>query len=398
MNKSCGAKISLLSGAALSLVLGLGVPASLAQTAVGLKVTDFAVGGPEDVFSKLNQLKDLAVAGKGKIAVLLPDTRSSTRWMTADAPGFERAFKQMGLTPNDYIISNAQGMPQTQRIQAEQAITDGASVLLITNLDSGSGAAIQADANAKGVVVIDYDRLTLNGSAKFYVSFDNQNVGERMAQGLVKCIADWGVKAPHIYELGGSPTDNNATLVEAGYNSVLEPLYGAQAATKIGAVRVPNWDNQVGLTMFQQALQANPQINAVLSASDGLAQSVISVLKNAGVAPRTVPTTGQDAILFSLQNILADYQCMTVYKPIYREAAAAAAVAVMIRAGETPGPHLINGEYDAETHKVPSILLDLVTVDKANMAATVVADKFVDPKDLCAGEFGKLCTENGIKY
>ncbi|TPJ32339.1 hypothetical protein, partial [Mesorhizobium sp. B2-6-5] len=83
MNKSYGPKIGLLSGAAFSLALGFGAPASLAQTAVGLKVTDFAVGGPEDVFSKLNQLKDLAAAGKGKIAVLLPDTRSSTRWMTA---------------------------------------------------------------------------------------------------------------------------------------------------------------------------------------------------------------------------------------------------------------------------------------------------------------------------
>jgi D-xylose transport system substrate-binding protein len=370
--------------------------AATARAPVTLKVSDFAIGGPDEVFSKLDQLKPLVGEGKGKIAVLLPDTRSSSRWVTADAVGFERAFKEMGLTPDDYIISNAQGSPDMQRTQAEQAITAGASVLLITNLDSGSGAAIQADANAKGVVVIDYDRLTLNGSAKFYVSFDNKNVGERMAQGLLKCIDDWHVKAPEIYILGGSPTDNNATLVEQGYNEVLDPIFAANKAVKLGAVRVPNWDSQVALTMFQQALQVHPTINAVLSGVDGFAQSTISVLKNNGVPARTVPTTGQDATIVGLQNILADYQCMTVYKPIYRETAAAAAVAVMIRAGVTPGADLVNGEYDAESHKVPSILLDLVTVDKANMAATVVADKFVDPKDLCTGEFGKLCTENGI--
>ncbi len=148
---------------ALALALSAGVCGPAVAQSVSLKVSDFAEGGPEEVFAKLAPLKALAAKGKGKIAVLLPDTRSSTRWMTADAPGFERAFKEMGLTTDDYIISNAQGSPQTQRTQAEQAITSGASILLITNLDSGSAAAIQADAESKGVVVIDYDRLTLNG-------------------------------------------------------------------------------------------------------------------------------------------------------------------------------------------------------------------------------------------
>jgi len=384
---------ALASACAIALSLAaVSHPASAQE----LKVSDFAQGGPEDIYSKLGSLKELAAKGKGKIAVLLPDSRSSARWTTADAPGFERAFKEMGLTANDYIISNAQGSPQTQRTQAEQAITDGASVILMTNLDSGSAAAIQADAESKGVVTIDYDRLTLNGSAKYYISFNNKNVGERMAQGLEKCIADWGVKDPQIYHLGGSPTDNNASLVEQGYDEVLGKLYDAKTATKIGAVRVPNWDNQVGLTMFEQAWRANPEINAVLTANDGLAQSVISVLKNASVKPKTIPTTGQDSDLYALQNILSDWQCMTVYKPIYREVAAAAAVAVMLRSGAELGADMVNGEYDAESHKVPSILLDLVSVDKTNMASTVVADKFVDVSKLCVNEFADLCKANGI--
>lgn len=364
---------------------------------VALTASDFTTGSPDDIFGRLDVLKDVAAAGEGKIAVLLPDTRSSARWTTVDAPGFERAFKQMGLTPDDYIISNAQGLPQTQRTQAEQAITNGASVLLITNLDSGSGAAIQADAASKGVASVDYDRLTLNGSAKFYVSFDNENVGVRMAQGLEQCVADWKVESPRIFELGGSPTDNNATLVEKGYSSVLGKLYDADKAVKIGSVRVPNWDNQVGLTMFQQALQANPAINAVLSANDGMAQSAISVLKNNGIGPFTVPTTGQDATIQGLQNILAGYQCMTVYKPIYREVAAAAAVAVLLRAGQPLGPELVNGEYDAESHKVPSILLEPESVTTKNMQETVIADKFVTPDDICGGDFATACADAGIK-
>jgi D-xylose transport system substrate-binding protein len=385
--------------ASISLISALAIATAMPGLAQGadLSAADFTTGGPNDIFARLDVLKDAVAAGKGKIAVLLPDTRSSARWATVDAPDFERAFKEMGLTPDNYIISNAQGSPDMQRTQAEQAITDGASVLLITNLDSGSGAAIQADAGSKGVVTIDYDRLTLNGSAKFYVSFDNKNVGERMAQGLEQCITDWGVKSPHIFHLGGSPTDNNATLVEQGYDEVLNKLYDVKSAVKVGAVRVPNWDNQVGLTMFEQALQAHPDINAALTANDGLAQSAISVLKNNGVKPRTFPTTGQDATVQGLQNVLADYQCMTVYKPIYREVAAAAALAVMLRAGQTPGSGLVNGEYDAESHKVPSILLQPVSVTAKNMADTVVADKFVDPKELCAGNFADVCKSVGIQ-
>jgi D-xylose transport system substrate-binding protein len=302
----------------------------------------------------------------------------------------------MGLQPSDYIIENAQGSPQTQQTQAEQAITQGASVILIANLDSGSSAAIQSNAKAQGVVSIDYDRLTLNGSSAYYVSFDNVAVGKLQGQGLLQCISDWNVKDPHVFELGGSPTDNNATLFEQGYESVLNGAYDAKKATKVNAIRVPNWDNQVGETMFEQAYQANPEINAVLSANDGLAQSAISVLKNAKVPPNTVPTTGQDATLQGAQNILAGYQCMTVYKPIYEEVAAAAALAVFARAGQTPPAALVNGSSDAGNAKVPSVLLTPQSVTAANMQSTVIADKFIDPAQLCSGDFAAACQKAGI--
>lgn len=386
--------------ASLAIVLGcatsLATPA-FAQTAVKLAVKDLSSGGPAAILAKLGDLKALAASGKGKIAVLLPDTQSSDRWANVDAPGFEAAFKAMGLTPDQYIISNAQGNPATQQTQAEQAITQGASVLVVTNLDSGSAAAIEANAKSQGVISIDYDRLTLSGSAAYYVSFDNEQVGKLQGEGLLACNQQWNVAKPTIFELGGSPTDNNATLFENGYDSVLKPAYTAKTATLAGTVRVPNWDNQQGQTMFEQAYQANPAINSVLAANDGLAQSVISVLKNNKIPPNTVPVTGQDATLQGAQNILAGYQCMTVYKPIYEEVAAASALAVIARAGETASPDMVNGQTDATSHKVPSVLLTPQSVTKANMQATVIADKFLDPKAICAGDFAAACTAAGVK-
>jgi D-xylose transport system substrate-binding protein len=369
----------------------------MAQSPPPLNISDFTAGGPAAVLLQLGKLKSVAAAGRGKIAVLLPDTRSSARWATEDAPGFARAFQTLGLSPSDYIISNAQGLPATQQTQAEEAITQGASVLVLANLDSGSAAAIEANAKAQGVVSIDYDRLTLNGSATYYVSFDGVKVGKLLGEGLVSCIKAWNVAKPQIFELGGSPTDNNGTLFEEGYDSVLDPLYSSGAATKVGRIRVPNWDNQVGETMFQQAFEAHPDINAVLAANDGLGQAAISVIKDERIPPGRIPVTGQDATLQGVQNVVANYQCMTVYKPIYEQVAAAAAVAVLARAQEAPPAGLINGSVDAQSHKVPAILLPAVSVTRNNIETTVVRDHFISPADLCTGSFASDCAKLGIK-
>jgi D-xylose transport system substrate-binding protein len=326
----------------------------------------------------------------GKVAVLLPDTKSSVRWETADRPLLEAAFKAAGVPVE---IQNAQGDTSTQQQQAEQAITNGAKVLLLTNLDSGSGAAIENQAAAKGVKVIDYDRLTLKGKADYYVSFDNVKVGELQGKGLVGCLS--GVSDPKIAELNGSPTDNNATLFAKGYNSVLDPLYKSGDATKVADQSVPDWDNQQALTIFEQMLQkTNGKIDGVLAANDGLANSVISALKARKLKP--LPVTGQDATLQGLQNILVGDQCMTVYKAIKAEADAASKLAIALAKGEEPPAGLVNGESDDGSRQVPSALLTPVAVTKDNIKDTVLADDFVSRDDLCAGKFADACTKAGI--
>ena len=145
---------------------------------------------------------------KPKVAVLLPDSKSSVRWETVDRPLLQKALETGGTDPT---ITNAEGDKSAQQQQAEQAITNGAKVILLVNLDSGSGAAIAANAKSQGVKVIDYDRLTLDTDAQdYYVSFDNEQVGKLQGQGLVDCLGD--KKGARIAELNGSPTDNNATL------------------------------------------------------------------------------------------------------------------------------------------------------------------------------------------
>ncbi|HMG44317.1 MAG TPA: substrate-binding domain-containing protein [Acidimicrobiales bacterium] len=346
-------------------------------------------------FSAMAKLKDLASQGKGKIAVLLPDTQSSARYVSFDAPYLTKAFEAAGLSSDDFSVQNAQGSASTMQTQADAAITNGASVLVVDALDSGSGAAIEQDAKSKGVATIDYDRLTLNGSSSYYVSFDNVVVGKSMGQGLVDCVNQWNVQKPQVLEMDGDPTDNNATLFAQGYNSVLKPKFDSGDYVKVGEP-AGTWDSQTALTNFEQQFTAHTNINAVVTANDTLANSAISVLKTNQIPAKTIPTTGQDATLIGLQNILAGYQCMSVYKPIYTEAQAAVAVALYVRAGETPPSSLVNGTTNNEQTDVPSVLLKPVSVNADNMNVTVVKDKFVDPAELCAGSLAAACRSAGI--
>ncbi len=359
-------------------------------------VPQLSVSEINNSFSAMTKLKPLVAKGKGNVAVILPDTVSSTRYVEFDAPYLKESFTKAGLKTSQFSIQNALGSDSTQFSDAQTAITKGASVLLVDPLDSGVGAHIESYAKAHGVVVIDYDRLTLGGTRKYYVSFNNVVVGQKMGQGMVTCVAAWGVKKPQLIVMKGAPTDNNATLFAQGYNGVLAPHFSS--GWKDVSNPAGTWDPPTALSEFQQQFTAHPNINAALIPNDENAAPIIHYLQNKGVKAKTFPTTGQDATLTGLQNILAGYQCGTVYKPIYLEAQAAAALALYVRAGVPAPASLLNGTTaDPQTKtKVASVLLTPTWVTTANMNSTVIADHFVPASQLCKGKYAAECTAAGI--
>jgi len=267
-------------------------------------------------------------------------------------------------------------------------------VILLTNLDSGSGAAIIAQAREAGVKIIDYDRLTVEGpGADVHVRFDNVEVGRTMGNALVPLV-NAQEDTPQVVLLNGAPTDNNATLFREGYYGVAKSYFDNGLWELVADQAVPGWDNQQALTIFEQILTVSESnITVVFAANDGLAGAVISAFKNAGIRPGDagIPVAGQDATVGGIQNILAGDQAMTVYKPIKVETQAAVDVAIALLENEdvtslTGGMTINNG-----TNDIPFVSLQPIAVTKENIAGTVIADGFRTWEEICVGSFEKYC-------
>jgi D-xylose transport system substrate-binding protein len=357
--------------------------ALLITAAAALAVTAAGCGGGK---KKASGSSSSGGGGKIQVCVLLPDTTSSVRYELFDKPYLAAAFKAANIK---YSITNALGDAQKQRSQGDQCLTNGAKVVMLDALDSGTGAAIEKAVDAKGAKSIDYDRLVLNGKAAYYVSYDNVVVGKTMGDGLVKALKANGKynQKPVVSELNGGITDNNATLFKQGYDSVLKPLFanGTFVKAKSGD-QWTDWDAQKGATIFEQMLAANNnKIDASIAANDNLAGAVVSVRKSHKLQP--IPLTGQDATPQGVQNILAGWQSGTVYKDVKAEADAAAKVAIAIIKGQSVKT---NATANNKVREVPSVYLTPTWITKSNY--TILFDKkFLKKSDVCKGTYAKLC-------
>jgi len=334
-----------------------------------------------------------APTASGKIAILLPETKTA-RYEASDLPDFKAKLSDLGFdVANNLIYSNANQDASTQQSQAEAAITNGATVLVLDPVDSDAAAAIADLAKSKNIPVISYDRL-IKGSdgVSYYISFDNEQVGKLQGQALLDELTKEGITNPPVVFINGSPTDNNATLFKKGAHEVLD---GKVTVAK--EYDTPDWSPDKAQDEMTQALTAlNNKVDGVLAANDGTAGGAIAAMKGAGLT-KLPPVTGQDAEVAGIQRILAGEQFMTVYKAIKPEAEAAATLAYDLVMGQTPDASLVNGTTNNGKIDVPSILLTPVAVTKDNIESTIIADGFHTVAEICTSDFADACTAAGIK-
>ena len=347
--------------------------------------------------------------GGPKIALLLPESKT-TRYEAHDHPEFEAAMKA-ACSDCEIIYSNANQDASQQQSQMEAALTDGADVVVLDPVDSTSAAAMVQLAKQQNVPVVSYDRLILDSpDVNAYVSFDNVKVGQLQGDTLAKKLADDGSPNGPIVRINGAPTDNNAKLFGQGAASAFSQA-GVQVAKEFDT---PDWSPDQAQTEMDQAITAlgKTGFKGVYAMNDGTAGGAIAAMSAAGIDPKTVPTTGQDAELEAVQRILTGDQFMTVYKATRPEATDAAKIAVALAKGQPiPTTGLLgqqtktnNGSTD-----VPSDLLTPIAVTKDGSAGTssvssaefggqklVAPDGYWTVDQVCTAEFQSACQAAGL--
>lgn len=348
----------------------------LGLTVVGCGSQSSAVSPSTNSPTEVNE--DIA-----EIGFILPDVVSSIRWQKFDQPLLENACADANLSCD---IRNAEGSVETMNEIADEMIDNGIGVLAFVNLDSESGASILQKAADAGVKTLDYDRLTLNGNADAYVSFDNYAVGQAQGEGIIECF-EGDTEGKKIVQLHGSPTDNNATLFKEGYQDAIKD----SGFDIVGEEAVPEWDSVEASNIFKRIYDSTSgDIDGVIAANDGLSQGAQTVLDGYG---KSIPITGQDATPEGLRSILIGNQCMTVYKPVGVEATLAVEVAEKLLNGEKLDTE---STIDTGTGEIPYFKAEITPIFRDDIAQPI-NDGFVEKADVCGGGFEAQCEQLGVK-
>jgi D-xylose transport system substrate-binding protein len=367
-----------------------GVVLSVAALVIGVGLAACGGGGGDN-------------GGGPKVALLLPETQT-TRYEAHDKPEFEAAMN--AACPDcELIYSNADQDAAAQQSQMEAALTDGADVVALDPVDSASAAAMVTLAKQQDVPVVSYDRLILNTpDVDAYVSFNNVRVGQLQGSALSKKLADDGNPTGPIIRINGDPSDNNAKLFGSGAQSEFDKA-GVQVAKEYDT---PEWDATNAQNEMDQAITAvgKTGFHGVYSMNDSMAGGVIVAIQNAGLDPKTIPVTGQDAQLEGVQAILAGEQFMTVYKATKPEATVSAQIAVALAQGKpvpTSGLPVPETKTNNGSADIPSFLLTPQEVTKDNVATVtyggqplIGANGYWTPDDICTPEFQSACKAAGI--
>ncbi|ELY2622897.1 D-xylose ABC transporter substrate-binding protein [Cronobacter malonaticus] len=309
------------------------------------------------------------IAKDVKIGMAIDDLRLE-RWQK-DRDIFVSKAESLGAK---VFVQSANGNEETQMSQIENMINRGVDVLVIIPYNGQVLSNVVAEAKREGIKVLAYDRMINNADIDFYISFDNEKVGELQAQSLVEKVPQG-----NYFLMGGSPVDNNARLFRDGQMKVLKPFIDSGKIKVVGDQWVDGWLPENALKIMENALTANNnKIDAVVASNDATAGGAIQALSAQGLAGK-VAISGQDADLAGIKRIIAGTQTMTVYKPITQLANTAAEVAVELGNDKQPKSDatLNNG-----LKEVPARLLTPIKVDKSNIESTVIKDGFHKKSEL----------------
>lgn len=282
------------------------------------------------------------------------------RW-ERDRDVFVSTAKEVGAEVN---VQNANGDVATQIEQIEYLIDKNMDAIVIVGVDAERLKDVVAEARSKGIVVVAYDRMLNNANADLYVSFDNRRVGELMAEALVK---KGGVET--VYMLSGPTEDNNVWGVNEGFQDICTQ----NGITVQDIFYTAGWRPENAYDFLTQNPSIPDEVDALMCGNDGIATQVVRFLAERRKAGHIL-VTGQDAELEACQRIVQGTQLTTIYKPVEKEARAAAKATIALIKGEKVND--LTGTENDGTYDVPSIVLTPIAVTRDNIDSVIIGSGF----------------------
>jgi putative multiple sugar transport system substrate-binding protein len=314
------------------------------------------------------------------VGIAMP-SKTSKRWLD-DGNNMVAQFRAMGYKTD---LQNGDDKIPLQVAQVQAMIDHGDKLLVIGSIDGTALKKQLAEARAKGIKVIAYDRLIRDSpNVDDYVTFDNFRVGVLQGTLIANKLGLAKGNGPYNLEMfGGSPDDNNAGFFFNGAMSVLKPYITAHqlvvpsGKTEFKEIATLRWDVPTAQARMKKVLAAdyqNKHLDAVLSPFDGMSVGLIKTLTDAGyhTAAKPLPViTGQDAELNSVKLIIAGEQTGTIYKDTRELAKVAVQQGNALLTGSAP---IINDTttYDNGVRVIPTYLLQPIAIDKTNYQTLLI--------------------------
>jgi D-xylose transport system substrate-binding protein len=315
------------------------------------------------------------------VALLLPEN-VNPRWEQQDAAAF---LAKMAIIAPDIKVEvfNANNDTSVQQRQAEQALTQGAKVLVVIPIDGESSAIIADTAAEEGVPTIAYDRMINSVNTTFWVQADLEGMGYDQAMHVINNTKNGDT----LVMLKGSPTDPNAAVIHNGQLRALSPLYASGTRVMGYENWTQGWDPAIARRSMDQALtQLENNVQGVVSSNDGNAGAAIAAMEEQGMAG-SVPVSGLDCTVQAQQLMLLGKQTQCGWRPLEDMAAAAAEVSVRLVNGEDfsdLAPQTVQNGVGATVAYVPVGSYSAVGVD--GVAYVIANDKSITKEMICQGE------------
>ncbi len=286
------------------------------------------------------------------------------RWIR-DRDAFVATARELGAEVN---VQDAGANADEQISQIEYFISKKVDVIVVIARDCNALSEVISKAQTAGIPVISYDRLVNNANTDLYISFDNQKVGEIMAEALIDAIPQGG----DIFMIQGSASDNNVDMVKKGFDKVLKD-------SNLNVVYEANcnaWTAELAVGYMEEALEKYPHVKGIMCGNDDIASQVVQVLAENQLAGDVI-VVGQDGDLAACQRIVEGTQYMTAFKSIEDLARKAARYAVEIGKGTSvSGLSDVTETVNDGSYDVPACILEPVAVTRENIDKVIIDGGF----------------------